>query len=278
MSKSGRSLLVSLAGVCLVFFLTACAASLREAKHFLVQGQEFSRGYSEEEAIASYKASLRSAEKSVRKHPSAQSYVIKGIAELNLELWDEATKSFRAAFSFGFEDGEAWAQWVSLYGLSLSMERLGLEQFAFEVFEHLIAKSRLQPVTVLAAQEYSRIQLKRALEEEGKEKDRLLWELMKKVESLIQKDLSCGYYHYLLSQICGHLAEYRRSFEEAVVARELEVPKREIFRDNDLQIVFCYRKLRQELSPGAWKEFLSLYQGWIERWGWSGPETPDWKE
>jgi len=277
MSKNFSDHLIRWTGVCLIVLLAGCAASLRDAKHFLVQGQEFSRSYSQEEALASYKTSRQFAEKSIAKHPSAQAYVVKGMSEINLELWEEAVKSFRAAFSFGFEKGEEWAEWVSLYGLGLSMERLGLERFALQAFEYLLVKSRLRSINVLAAQKYSEFNLQLALLEKGKEREKILRALLKKVESLSQKDLSCGYFHYILSQIFGHLADHRKSFEEAVVARELDLPTIEIFRDNDLQIVFCFQKLQQELSGEDWKKFLTVYNGWIVRWGWAGPETPEWK-
>jgi hypothetical protein len=100
---------------------------------------------------------------------------------------------------------------------------------------------------------------------------------LKTAEKLTNKDLSCGYYHYLQSQISSHLEDYKKSFEEAVMARELGLPKEEIFRDNDLQIVFCYQSLKEKLSEEEWEEFRSRYMAWVKRWNWRGPETPSWK-
>lgn len=62
------------------------------------------------------------------------------------------------------------------------------------------------------------------------------------------------------------------------MARELGLPSLEIYRDNDLQIVFCYQRLKQVLSPEDWEEFRILYSQWIRRWEWPGPEIPDWKK
>jgi len=97
------------------------------------------------------------------------------------------------------------------------------------------------------------------------------------VAQLAEKDLSCGFYHYLQSQVLSHMKRYRESFEEAVMARELGLPTLEIQRDNDNQIVFCFRTLKDGLTAGDWKKFESVYLRWIEKWGWEGPESPDWK-
>jgi hypothetical protein len=69
-----------------------------------------------------------------------------------------------------------------------------------------------------------------------------------------------------------------RSFEEAVIARELGLPSVQVFRDNDLQIVFCYTKMKDTLSGEELNLFLSRYHRCIRRWKWNGPETPSWKE
>ena len=46
-----------------------------------------------------------------------------------------------------------------------------------------------------------------------------------------------------------HLQEFGKSFERAVMARELGLPTEQIFRDNDNQIVYCYRELKNSLHP-----------------------------
>ncbi len=100
---------------------------------------------------------------------------------------------------------------------------------------------------------------------------------LKTAEKLTNKDLSCGFYHYLQSQIHSHLEDYNKSFEEAVMARELGLPKEDIYRDNDLQIVFCYQSLKDKLPEEEWEEFRSRYMAWVRRWNWKDAETPSWK-
>ena len=261
-----------------LFSLPACVSHLKEAKFYHTQGQNFSRLYHTEKAIASFKRALREAELEVEKHPSAQAYMLKGMAELNLDMWKEAEGSFLNAFSCGFEKGEEWARELSLLGLASSLDELGLKDSALKIYARILDKSKLKQVAVFAAQKYTDMMLKRALRKEGKERHKLLTEVLKAAEKLTNKDLSCGFYHYLQSQIYSHFSDYKKSFEEAVMARELGLPKEEIFRDNDLQIVFCYQRLKQKLPLEEWEEFRAMYMEWVKRWNWTGPETPGWKK
>lgn len=261
-----------------LILLSSCVSHLNDAKLYYIQAQEFSSSYNTEEAIASYKKSLEEIKKEVDRRPSSQALMLKGLIELNLDQWEEAEQSFLMAFSYGFDKGQEWAEWSSLFGLASSLQEMGLESSAFQIYEHLISKSKLRPLTILSAQKYTDIALKNALGEEGKVRERLLTGLFRTVQALSRKDLSCGYFHYLLSQVLSHLGEYRKCFDEAVMAKELGLPSEEILRDNDLQIVFCYERLKEKLSPTEWETFRILYLGWIERWNWSGPQTPAWKE
>lgn len=268
----------------ILFFLwvtcvfVSCTSHLQDAKFYYVQAQDFSRSYKTDLAIGSYKKVLEEAEKEVAKQASSQAFMLKGLAEMHLNLWEEARLSFLAAFSYGFEKGQEWAEWVSLFGLASAMQELGLTQSAFQIYEHLVEKSKLKPVTIFAAQKYSDMALQTALREEGKQRERLLSGLYREIEKLTNTDLSCGFYHYLQSQVLGHLNEYRRCFEEGVMARELGLPTQEIFRDNDLQIVFCAQQLKKDLTSEDWEEFWNLYMEWTKRWNWPEPETPDWKK
>ena len=264
--------------VSLAFVLSSCTSHLKEAKFFYVQAQEFSRSYQTEIAIGSYKKSLEEAGKEVAKSPSSQAFMLKGLAELHLKLWEDAEQSFLAAFSYGFDKGQEWAEWVSLFGLATAMQEMGLAQSAFQIYAHIVDRSKLKPVTIFAAQKYTDMALQRALREEGNQKERLLSGLFREVEKLTNRDLSCGFYHYLQAQILNHMSDYRRCFEECVMARELGLPTQEIFRDNDLQVVFCYQRLKKELSSEDWEEFQMLYMQWIQRWRWPDPEIPDWKK
>ncbi len=259
-------------------FLTSCVSHLEDAKFYYVQAQGFSRVYQTERAIASFKKSLEEAEREVIKNPSSQAFMVKGLAELHLSLWEKAEQSFLAAFSYGFDDGQDWAAGVSLFGLASSLEEMGLEGSALQVYGYLVDRSKLKPVTVFAAQKYTDLSLKKALAEETKQKEKQLSGLLRKVENLTEKDLSCGFFHYLQSQVLSYMGEYRKSFEEAVMAKELGLPSQEILHDNDLQIVFCFRRLREELSQEEGEKFHSLYLEWVKRWNWPDPEIPDWKK
>jgi hypothetical protein len=234
--------------------------------------------YKTEVAIGAYKKSLEEARKEVAKRPSSQAFMLKGMAELHLNLWEDAEQSFLAAFSYGFDKGNEWAEWVSLVGLATAMQELGLIQSSFQIYAHLVEKSQLKPVTIFAAQKYTDMALQKALHQEGDQRRRLLNGLLREAEKWANRDLSCGSYHYLQAQILSHMGDYRRCFEECVMARELGLPTQEIFRDNDLQIVFCFRRLKEEISPKDWEEFQMLYMGWTQRWNWPEPDTPDWKK
>jgi hypothetical protein len=162
--------------------------------------------------------------------------------------------------------------------LASTLQEMGLHESASEIFESLLDKSRIKPVTLLAAQNHVEIELKRALDKDTLSREKHLKALIKTTDKLITKDLGCGYYHYLQSQVLSHLQEFIKSFERAVMARELGLPTEQIFRDNDNQIVYCYRELKNLLQEEEWASFEAIYLDWMKRWGWKGPETPTWQE
>lgn len=260
-----------------LFSLMSCASHLKDSKSLYSRGSELSREYKMEMAYSAYKKAYEKACLQVKSKPSAQAFMMKGLTELELEMWDEAEESFLKAFDYGFEKGEEWAQNVSLFSLALSMETFGLKESAAGIYDYLLSKSRLKQVSMLSVMKYSEFAIAGALKEEQDERLKRLERLSRKVAQLTENDLSCGFYHYMQSQVLSHMKRYRESFEEAVMARELGLPTMEINRDNDNQIVFCFRSLKEELSDGDWKEFESVYLGWIKKWGWEGPESPDWK-
>lgn len=261
-----------------IYAFSSCISHLENAKSHYARAQEFSRSYEMERAISAYKKTLEEAKSGVEKNPSAQAFMLKGLAELHLNLWEDAGQSFLDAFTYGFDKGQEWAEWVSLCGLASALQEMGLTQSAFQMYAQIVEKSRLRPVSVFAGQKYTDMALERALREEGKQKERLLSSLFRDIEKMTNRDLSCGFFHYLQAQVLSHMGDYGRSFEESVMARELGLPTQEIFRDNDLQIVFCYRRLKEEMSPEDWEEFRILYLKWIERWHWPDPETPHWRK
>ena len=199
------------------------------------------------------------------------------MAEVKLELWEKAKESFRQAFSYGFESGEEWSRQLSLFGLAISFQEMKLNTSALNIHYYLIKHSRFSPIVQLAAQKYTDLSLMQALEKTGNEKKKHLDTLLKTLDSLVSKDLGCGFYHYLRSQVLGHIQDFTMCFEAAVMARELGLPTVEVLRDNDNQIIYCYEKLKTTLSPAEFEDFSSLYQQWINKWNWRGPDIPDWK-
>lgn len=276
--RQSKGICISLFLIFLLLSLSSCVSHLKEAKFYYAQAESSSRQYRTEDAIASYKRAMDEAGIEVKQHPSAQAYMLKGMAELNLQMWKEAEQSFLSALSHGFEKAEEWAQEVSLLGLASTLEEFGVEHSVLDVYSHLLETSKLRQVSFFAAQRYMDLMLKRALSKGGEDREKILSDSLKTAEKLTQKDLSCSFYHYLLSQVLSHLSEYERSFEEAVVAKELGLPTEKVSRDNDLQIVFCYQMLKEKLSAPEWKDFEARYMKWVERWKWKGPETPTWKK
>ncbi len=260
------------------FAFLSCASHLKEAKFFYAQGEEFARAYQTQKAVASFKRALQEAERESETNPSAQAYMLKGLSEINLEMWKEAKKSFLMAHSFGFEKGETWASQLTLFGLASTLQEMGLEEPAARVFKSLLDKAKFDPVTRLAAQRYVKLGLDKALKSEGSDRKKILKDLLKTSDKLIAKNFGCGFCHYLQSQVLSHLSEFDKSFESAVIAKEIGLPTEQIERDNDNQIVFCYQKLKETLDSSQWPEFKSLYQEWMKRWGWEDPEKPPWKK
>jgi len=266
-------------GLIAVFLVSvsACTSHLKEAKLYYTQGEDYARVYDTQKATASFKRAREEAESQVKKDPSAQAYMIKGLVELNLDLWEEAKDSFLKANAFGFEKGEEWASQLSLFGLASTLREMGLEESASDIFQSLLDRSKVKQVTLLAAQNHVDIELNRALGVKTSDREKHLKALLKTTDKLITKDLGCGYYHYLQSQVLAHLQEFRKSFERAVMARELGLPTEQIFRDNDNQIVYCYQELKKQYQAEQWVSFEALYLDWVKRWGWKGPETPTWQ-
>ena len=260
-----------------LILLNGCASSLQKAKVNLAQGQRLENSFQTEEAAAFYQKTLKEMEKEVRKNPSSQAYLLKGLAEFKLNKWSEAASSFSLAASLGEDKAESWAGEVSLYGLALSFEELGLEQSAVRLYSILSNKGKFSPVVRAAVGKLIDFQLN-SLEEVGeKDREKILSNSLKIIEKALAEEPACGFYHYLLSQVLSHQKNYLESFEEAVMARELGLPSEEIYRDNDNQIVFCYRTLSQTLPLEPLAEFKAIYQHWINKWNWPDEETPAWK-
>jgi len=267
--------------LCLALFMfagMACVSHLKDAKTSYAQGQRMARNYQTQASQALFQKAREEARHEVESKPSSQAYMVKGLAELELEMWREAEESFLEAFHYGFEKGEEWAHHLALFGLASSLEASGLKDSSLQVYNYLLERSRIPAITLLAAQKYTESELKAALDEKEKEKAKTLNSLLKMAQRLSEKDMSCGYYFYLQSQIYGHQTQYRLSFEKAVMARELGLPSEVLFRDNDNQIVFCYRELKQVLAPADWERFLPIFREWMRRWSWNDPETPTWKK
>jgi len=271
--------LFSLAALALVIVLSvSCLAHLRKAKQFYAEGQDQARAFRTEAAVASWKRALEEADRECRRKPSAQAFTIKGLAETNLGRWREAEASFLKAFSLGFAAGEAWAADVALAGLGSSFEELSLEAPALRIYGQLIDKSDFKPVLMTAAEKRTNLVLARAVNSDPEEKNRTLSGLLKTLDRLLDRDFACGLYHYLHAQVDGHAGDLRRSYEEAVMARELGLPSEKISRDNDNQLVYCYDKLKKILPVAEWESFAAAHSGWTKKWGWRDARTPAWKK
>jgi hypothetical protein len=258
-------------------FGASCLTHLRNAKTAYAEAQEFSRLYRTEQAVAAYKRALAEAGLEARKNPSAQAFMLKGLAEVNLELWKDAETSFVKASGLGFSDGEAWASDVSLLGLAISFEELGLEEPALRAYGNLLGKSAFKPVQLAAVRRYADRTLARARSLGEKEKSAALAGLAKIIERLEAADYACGFYHYFHSQVESHRSDFRRSYEEAVMARELGLPSEKVLRDNDNQLIFCCDKLAGILGGAERDAFAAAHAAWAKKWGWKDVRTPDWK-
>jgi hypothetical protein len=129
-----------------------------------------------------------------------------------------------------------------------------------------------------AARRWLDLNLARAAKMDERERAKGLAAIIRTLERLVDGEYACGFHHYLLSQALGHACDYRRSFEEAAVARDLGLPSEKALRDNDLQAVFCYDSLEKELPPEDWRDFEALYARWTKKWGWKDARTPAWKK
>jgi tetratricopeptide (TPR) repeat protein len=273
-----RARMAMFLAVALGLSLVSCVSRLERAKLYYAQAQRQARLYKTADAVASYKRALREAGEEAKSHPSAQAYTVKGMAELSLEMWKEARESFLEAYSYGFSEGEEWAADISVVGLAMAFEEMGLRDSALRGYETLLGKSKFRPLLFVAAHRSVELRSVQALAADDKERLKIFTESIKSIEKISDKDWSCGFYHYLLSQLRSHLGDYGRSFEEAVLGRELRLPSEKISRDNDLQIIFCYRELKKSLGAQEWTDFEARYSAWIKRWGWTDVQTPAWKK
>jgi hypothetical protein len=271
---SFRFILVFLIAIVVSFL--ACSSSLREAKLYFTRGLEHQQQYQTAQARSFFKKAKAAAEAGLNTQPGAQLYVIKGLAEIQLKEWSAAKRSFSLAYSLGFEKGEKWAAEVALFGLAQTLEEFGLPSPAFQIYDYLVSRSQFNPIILLAAENYVDISLSRSLSLTGKEKEEALRRLHSRIKKLIRQNYHQGFYHYLSSQILSHQQRYRESFEAAVIARELGLPSEEIWRDNDQQLIFCFRQLKKKLPAKEWATFAHLYQQLIANWGWVNEETPPW--
>jgi tetratricopeptide (TPR) repeat protein len=269
----GAACLVLAAGLSL-----SCLTHLRRAKQAYADGQDHARAFRTGPAVASWKKALDEADRSCRRRPSAQAFALRGLAEANLGRWREAEASFLKAFSLGFETGEAWASDSALTGLAASFEELGLETAALRIYAQLIDRSDFKPALLAAAEKRTNLVLARAADLDPGEKSRALTGLGKSLDRLIDRDFACGLYHYLRAQVDGHLGDLRRSYEEAVMARELGLPTEKIARDNDNQLVYCYMRINDALPPAERDAFAAAHARWTAKWGWRDGRTPAWKK
>ena len=256
----------------------ACLTNFHRAKRDYAAGQEHAAAMRTEQAVASWKRAADDAGRASLRRPSAQSYTVKGLAEANLGRWREAEASFLKAFSLGFAKGESWAADAALAGLAASFAEFGLEAPALRMYAQLLDRSDFRPALMFAAEKRTNLVLAGAVGLEPRDRDRALSGLNKALDRLIDRDFACGLYHYLHAQVDGHLGDLRRSYEEAVMARELGLPAEKILRDNDNQLVYCYLRLRESLPAAEAEAFAAAHARWAGQWGWRDARTPAWKK
>ena len=132
--------------------VTQISATLRETnRDEVLKALEPLLGGQTDPAVAAYKKTLLEAEKAVRREPSAQAFTLKGMAEANLARWKDAEKSFRHAFSLGFEDGETWAGDVALLGLATGLVGSATGTAFSLVLARLIFQSAWHPSYLIPA-------------------------------------------------------------------------------------------------------------------------------
>jgi len=278
MNSRRRPRLLPVALALAVVLSASCLTHLSRAKRYYAEGQEQARAFQTERAVAYWKKALDESVRECRRRPSAQAFTVRGLAEANLGRWREAEASFLAAFGLGFGEGKTWASDSALAGLAASFEGLGLEEPALRVYAQIVDDSGFDPAVMLAAERRTNLVLARAAVLGPDEKARTLAALLKTLDRLLERDFACGLFHYLHAQVDGHLGDLRRSYEEAVMARELGLPSEKIGRDNDNQLVYCYVRLKDSL-PAAEREALAAAQArWAAKWGWRDDRTPAWKK
>jgi tetratricopeptide (TPR) repeat protein len=268
----------ALALILAVALSAACLTHLHRAKIYYAEGQDLARTMQTAQAVSSWQRALAEAREACRHSPSAQAFTVKGLAEANLGRWREAEASFLQAFSFGFKEGEAWASDSALAGLAVSFEDMGLEEPALRIYAHLVDTSEFKPALMIAADKRTSLVLARASGLEPADKSRTLAALNKSLDRLVDRDFACGLYHYLRAQVDSHLGDLRRSYEEAVMARELGLPSEKIGRDNDNQLVYCYVRLIASLPPAERAGLEEAQARWAAKWGWRDDRTPAWKK
>ena len=204
--------------------------------------------------------------------------MVKGLAEAGLERWADAETSFLRASTLGFPEGQEWAGDVARLGLASSLAELGLEGAALRALAGLLDKAAFKQVVPEAARRYLELNLARASGVDAHENEKTMAAAVGELEKLVERDYAAGYYHYLLSQAESHRGNHRRSFEEAVMARELGLQTSNVLRDNDLQIIYCRQALQKSLGHDEWRDFEALYGRWVKKWGWKDALPPGWKK
>jgi len=267
----------------LICLIGCASSSLLKAKTDYLQAERLQRSLRQEEATAAYKRTRQEISATISRQPSGEAYLLKRLTDVNLNLWEEAENSFRLAAALGEDKTLAWAEELRLYGLARSFEAQGWTETSGRLYEILVEKGKYQPVARAAVGRLVDLRLKALVESSEpspanqKEKNKILEGTLKIVERAVEQGPACGYYHYLLAQVLAHQKDYNQSLEEAVMAKELGLPSEEIWRDNDLQIIFSYEQLEKSLQPEELAAFRARYNRWVKKWKWPNETTPDWK-
>ncbi len=206
-----------------------------------------------------------------------QAWLIKGQAEVELGLFEEARRSFARARESGIGIDAAWEQAAQLLGLAAVYEKMEMDSVAAALCETALeqAKKAGPDLFEVAAARWVDLTLGQLDgEDESKARTKILDGLDKKVRSMVGDSPTSGTLRYLLSQVELHLEHYEEGWNQAVMARELGVRSEEILRDNDESLIFCYRQLKEK---GQF-EYDERQAAWAARWEWPAPAQAPWMD
>ncbi|MBI2841010.1 MAG: hypothetical protein HYX75_22045 [Acidobacteria bacterium] len=264
-------------GAVLLAAVLSCACAthrLEQVKEHYLRGIELVDRMDRAAAAAEFKLAQSEAAK-LSGHP--QAWLIKGEAEVELGLFEEARRSFARARESGIGIDAGWEQAAHLLGMAAVYEEMEMDSVAAALCETALEKAKKAGPDLfeVAAARWVDLTLGQLSgEDESKTRTKILDGLDKKVRSMVGDTPTSGTLRYLLSQVELHLEHYEEGWNQAVMARELGLRSEEILRDNDESLIFSYRQLKEK---GQF-EYDERQAAWAARWGWPAPAQAPWMD